>query len=407
MLTTTQRPFFVFGQVLATLIAVSTTVLAETSKPNLHTKKIELSTAEIQKIWQSIENRNIQRFQATWNATITLNANPSMDVERYKNTVMADGKAAGAEKKPEQWKASTQSAEHFANAIKRGTVLKQSLEVSRVGNVIRFDVKPQDESRSKTPYIDFYDGKNAVTLFPRTRMKNGDFEIDNSKPFRGAVTRDPEEILGGSAPFGQSILLAQEPITHYFDRVNSQLEKRGSYIVLTEKKAKTFKTALLQLVLKDTDLSPVSLQHIALYGLRKGQVEGGHRVEAYREISGVQIPSRIVYSDRVSHKPGGQRIELVLQNAAINNSVDVSSILLPAGAEVGDYRFGKEKGVKYKITDGHLLTDAQVQKLLGALPQPSKSTAVQQSSFPITSLLGLALIALGGALWIKTGRKQN
>ena len=121
-------------------------------------------------------------------------------------------------------------------------------------------------------------------------------------------------------------------------------------------------------------------------------------VEDFVQVSGVALPSKVILGHRASDKPGGSKQSYTLQSVKINEEVDPSSVLLPRGVALTDYRFGEEQGVPYVIKDGLLLSDEQVKQLLGERSQtkaaglaPSQQTV---NHTPLMLMGGLRLIQL-------------
>ncbi len=385
---------FVVAQVAAVLVGPVHAQAQQTAEMNASSP-----------MWQRIKNSNVARFHGIWKRQIITTANPKFSAQ----TLADVGEAqlpAGTKVNEKVSAIVKQSQEQYAAALRSGTTFQDRLDVVRVGDAIRVGVTITDTTRCPAPFVDYFDGQNSVTLF--SQMSN---EGKVLSTFKGAVTRKPEERLGGSIPFNLPVLLAQAPIFSYFNPENSVLEQKDGQLLLTQKQLLPNGFDLQRLVLRADTLAPLSLQSISQKGRTRGHIMERFDVQKTTVISGVIVPTQVAYTTTVSDMPGGQRAEYDLQQPTLNAAVDSSLLRLPAQSRVTDYRFGDKNPVAYPVADGKLLPDAKVKVLLGEqkrmLQQTSPSSSPQDSKFavPLAPISGLTLIALGGLLLV--GRRKE
>jgi hypothetical protein len=115
--------------------------------------------------------------------------------------------------------------------------------------------------------------------------------------------------------------------------------------------------------------------------------------------------------------------EYTLVTADFNASVDPMEARLPSGTRLADQRFNDpRKVVNYKLIDGVIPTDAQVEKMLGenqtmaqaknkateeGLAHTSRTRDSSNQSLPVMPFAGLMCMALGGMLWTRSRHKSE
>ena len=122
--------------------------------------------------------------------------------------------------------------------------------------------------------------------------------------------------------------------------------------------------------------------------------------------NGIWFPSEL--DERFGER---QTTRFTLKSVKFNDDVDPAGLLLPAGANLRDERFGEV--TSYRITDGSLPSDEKVRKMLGderaankAMDQ-AQNTSKRPSLAMIAPIAGLFLMAMSCVLWIRSGKKES
>lgn len=358
-------------------------------------------------LWQKIAARDqrLQKFSAQWQMTETQLPNPKGH-SPFGNAPAPDNLPSGAleQLSPDQKKQVAQQKSEILAAEKEwetGFSVRQSINAVRVGE------KTRTELRSSTPnheahVIEYYDGKLYASL-EEVQLAPFSVRKDKKSEWMARVVPRPAELFDITMPDEVSLLLAQQPITTFFNRDNTEIIDRGDKIVLRRKTPiDKFKDAFVEVTLTKKELAPVEFAQYPSTGAKAATL---FKTEM-QTIDGKLLPKK-VYSAEASQS---STVVYDLKQASINEEVDKNAVLLPAGVVVSDYRFGQDNGVNYPINDGNLLSDEQVKKLLGEKPSPApaplqKAVANPQHP-PLMILAGFGLIGVGGMLWKKSSSEK-
>lgn len=350
--------------------------------------------ASAQDMWSQIQDHQVSSFEGRYLMTRHNFPEANYDINKFLALAEEQGKNLG--ETPAQIEARKQMVRDANPDIVKGTTQKSSVTLTRIGDVYKADIiqsRPvvtgEDAGAQVAHFVNYYDGKNKVIV-------EG---MGQQTPRQASLERDEGlELPHLVSDFPAMVLLSMAPPSQFFS-AKSALQKANNALVLeqpfNQPVSGGIHRGIWRLTLDSDTLNPMKLEVLNARNRAVGQI---YTVEAYKTVDGIQVPAKITTSVGNSFEVTWQ-----LQEARLNNSVDKANLLLAAGTEINDYRFGAEKALRYKIVDGKLLSDTQVRKLLGEQKAvaAAEDARITESGMPVIVLAGLSFLGLGGVLWKK------
>lgn len=374
--------------------------------------------------WEKIRaaDEQLTAVHAVWRREMVFPPQPQLDVEKQVQRAVAAAQQKGENQ--DDVKQIAEVVRQFAREDKIGHSHTSTLDFYRIGRVIKCEVytpSPQDPKSSHA--VDYFDGKTSVYIPLR---------VDGEKTNRaGVASREPQEILSRSAfnwllpkflvgvPFADSTssfnpAFTQKDVILDGDKRQIVLERKAA---LDPQSPKNADPDIHHVTFSTSDYRP---RQYDLLTVKRDKI-GAVQIGSYQEVrDGAMFPSKVV----VTTPAFTATYTLVKSN--FNQEVDPSSVLLPPEIRLSDARFGADKSVTYRVTDGVVPSDAKIRKMLGekaqketALTNAEKEVNTEKAGFqesspnartpvpPLTAIPGLGFIALGGLMLLRTRRKDS
>lgn len=357
------------------------------------------TTKDRSQLWQEIvqAGQKSARIKVQWTLMSDSPASPLLNPEEA---------AANAYDQRIKEGRSEWEAKGYADAIRgiveqsrRGYTQKATLTFVRIGGTFlcRGDVAlPVTKGEKPVPeppdplglskFIDFYDGKHALT-----------FEgIPDNEPPRGYLSVVKEDIMLHSAPREiDRIFLADSPLASYFspDEI-VQGTAAGDEIVLEKRREDPVFPRLYRLVFSRKMRRPTRLSVINLVNDKLIETYTSSDFRDYGEYGW--------FPQKIERKPIGAKgitDEYSLVNVIFGAAVSDKELLLKYGSEITDNRFGESR--RYPIgEDGKIRSDEEVKELLKKDPEEEFILPEEELKRQTLSMLsgpsgGLFLICLG------------
>ncbi len=353
-------------------------------------------------LWDRIAARDqrFSKFSAQWQMTYTQLPNPN-GKSPFSSAPAPDDIPTDAfeQLSPDQKRWMEKRKQEIARAEDQW---KSGFTVLQDINSTHFNGKTRTELQSSTSdheahVIEYFDGKHFAS-FEELQVAPFSPAKEQKTEWTGIVIPRPDEIFEMTMPDEISLLLAQQPITTFFNRQNTEVLTQNDTITLRRQAPQDkFPEAFVEITLTKNELAPIQF---AEYPSRQSEAATLLKAEM-QSLNGELIPKK-VYS---AESQRNSTVVYDLKQALIGEAVDEASVLIPSGIVVSDYRFGEADGVNYTIQDGRLLSDDQVKKLLGQrIPVKVAGLAKQEQSTNRIIwgvLLGVGLVVLGSVTWKK------
>ena len=378
-----------------------------------------MNSKDTQFYWNKIREADAKTkaVEVKWESVLTRIPETSLTdqkIEELVANVVSEGVQLGVLNSPAAKKQSADSYRKHLQIERKGSSQTSHLHFVHVGKQTRGDTvfeTPQyvgstDDQNWRSHTIDFYDWQSSVVL-DQVFDVGEDGTVLKSSSWTGERLHAPKRALSRSAgTFAQRFFLTGQSVLASYDPSKTVIVEGENDTIVLEMTDVIDENQLHRTTISKKMWKPLSSETVL-----KGDEFVGLRIEAtgYKQYSnGVWFPTELIET-----MGDVQTIRFKLKDVKFNDDVDPAGLLLPAGANLRDERFGEV--TSYKIADGTLPTDAEVRKMLGeqrkqdtamAKAQGMDGNGNRQLSLMIAPIAGLFLMALSCALWVRSGRKE-
>ena len=392
------------------------------------------------KYWKQIEAQDarISSVQSNWQQVRTRPAVPGHDAPGYVETKaeQAVEKARAEGLSEESVKIRAEVARSAARIVDQGYSTRVGLAFVRIGSELRVNQLSgsaqypgitASEKAQTFRNVDYYDAKTGDALsisevqapVPAEEQPENQATPKMRTLLQGLLTRKPKTILANTTPgFEAPFLFAGAPITSEFTPTNSKLSE-GEDDTIVLKKLSEDGRFQQTLTLSKEFWRPLAAEvAFADDGQKLAQIQAN----GYRGYPGdIWFPTEVVQLSFVNKKSFVSSRSR-LQETVFNADVNANLLRFPKLVKVRDERF--EIPVTYDI-NGQLAPEEAVLKLIAKQKQAQaqlQPKGGQQQAIPaqvapqptalaarptMAPLLGLALMALGCTVWMRSNKSDK